>query len=110
MYQIPKDMKKSTAEQKYADGIFLGLVDRSDEAVISTPGGVVKSRCIRRLPLDKRGDAAFFNSCKGTPWQPIPGGEEGQEVQATVMMERPVIIPAADLPAGVPRRTEEGIR
>ena len=48
MYQISKEKKKSTAEQKYAEGIFLALVDRSDEVLVGTPGGVVKTRCIRR--------------------------------------------------------------
>ena len=63
-YQISKEKKKSTAERKHAEGIFLGLVDRSDEILVGTPEGVVKSRCIGRLPIESRGDAKFFKSCK----------------------------------------------
>ena len=53
-------------------GIRLGLVDKSDEVVISTTKRVVKVRTVHRMPAGQRGDAAFAKSIRGVPWQPNP--------------------------------------
>ena len=46
-------------------GIMLGLVDRSDEVVIGTTERVVKARTAHRMPVKKRGDAAYAKSIRG---------------------------------------------
>lgn len=68
-------LKMDKVDAKMKEGLWLGIKHRSDEAIIGTPGGVVKARTIRRLPKDKRWDQALINSFRGTPRRPIPGVE-----------------------------------
>ena len=65
------------------DGVWLGIVDRSNE-VIRTEEGVVKVRDVRKYGmegeiwcLDK------FDKVKGVPWEPIPG-RQGIELKCRV--------------------------
>ena len=46
---------------------------RTSNFFIGTPEGVVKSRCMRRLPSGERGNAELLDKLVGTPWTPCPG-------------------------------------
>ena len=52
MYMTSKNMSKSApkVDTRFHDGIWLGLRTKSDESIIRTSGGVVKSKTVRRLP------------------------------------------------------------
>ena len=76
---MPMEKPKDKGEVQNCVGIMLGLVDRSDEVVIGTTELVVKARTVHRMPARQRGDAAYANSIRGVPWQPIPAEEaEGE--------------------------------
>ena len=54
-------------EAKWHEGIFLGIKDESETAVVGTPHGIVFSRSIRRVPKKDSGDGMLFNSIRGVP-------------------------------------------
>ena len=54
------------------EGIFLGVKLRSDEVIVGTSEGVIKTRTIKRLPEDKQWDKEFLWNLKGSPKQPDP--------------------------------------
>ena len=58
---------------RWFEGLFLGVQDRSDEVLIGTRDGVVKARAVRRLDDVQRRDADLVKSMRGTPWEPVPG-------------------------------------
>ena len=68
-------MKMDKSEAKMREGVWLGIRNRSDEAIIGTSGGTVKARTIRRLPKDKRWDPDMINTLRGSPRRPVPGVE-----------------------------------
>ena len=46
--------ERDTMDPSFEEGIWLGLVGKSDEDIVGTPQGVVRARSIRRLPADQR--------------------------------------------------------
>ena len=49
-------------------GVFVGKLDRTDEFLLLTPTGAMKTRCVRRLEGDNAWDVQFLNLCVGSPW------------------------------------------
>ena len=49
-------------------GVFVGKLDRTEEILLLTPAGAVKTRCVRRLEGDSTWDLQFLNLCVGSPW------------------------------------------
>ena len=49
-------------------GVFVGKLDRTDEFLLFTPTGAMKTRCVRRLEVDNAWDLQFLNLCVGSPW------------------------------------------
>ena len=64
---------RGNMEDTFLDGIFLGLRLRSDEILIGTARGVIKTRTLRRRVEEKQWDPEFAKSIKGEPRQPVPG-------------------------------------
>ena len=60
-------------EDTFLDGIFLGKRLRSDEILIGTARGVIKTRTLRRRVEEEQWDPEFAKSIKGEPRQPVPG-------------------------------------
>ena len=60
-------------EDTFLDGIFLGIRLRSDEIVIGTTRGVIKTRTQRRRVEEAQWDNEFARSFKGEPRQPVFG-------------------------------------
>ena len=48
--------------------IFVGKLDRTDEFLLLTPTGAMKTRCARRLEGDNAWVLQFLNPCVGSPW------------------------------------------
>ena len=48
--------------------IFVGKLDRTDEFLLLTPAGALKTRCVRRLEGDNAWDLQFLNVCVGSLW------------------------------------------
>ena len=53
---------------KWIRGVFVGKLDRTDEFLLLTPTGAMKTRCVRRLEGDNAWDLQFLNLCVGSPW------------------------------------------
>ena len=49
-------------------GVFVGKLDRTDEFLLLTPTGAMKTRCVRRLEGDNAWNLQFLNLCVGSPW------------------------------------------
>ena len=52
--------------ERMREGIWLGMCMRTNEALIGTPGGVVKARTIRIPPEDEKWSAAMILEVRGT--------------------------------------------
>ena len=64
---------RGNMEDTFLDGIFLGMRLRSDELLIGTPRGVIKTRTLRRRVEEEQRDNEFARSIKGEPRQLVPG-------------------------------------
>ena len=61
-------------ESRWESGIWLGLRDETNEAIIGTPDGCIKARDVRRYGSEEeKWDQDKFMSMSGVPWEPIPG-------------------------------------
>ena len=83
---------ESKISSKMRDGIWRGVVDRTDETIIGTTHGVIKCRTIKRRPEGQQWSADAIEDTKGSAQQPIPGTQsdriptgivdnEGQQVK-----------------------------
>ena len=63
----------SSSRKHGGHGIFLGMRLRSDEILIGTTRGVIKTRTLRRRVEEEQWDPEFAKSIKGEPRQPVPG-------------------------------------
>ena len=64
---------RGNMEDHFLDGIFLGMRLRSDEILVGTARGVVKTRTLRRRVEEEQWDNDFARSIKGEPRQHVPG-------------------------------------
>ena len=64
---------RGNMEDKFLHGIFLGMRLRSDEIIIGTTRGVIKTRTLRRRVEEEQWDNEFARSIKGEPRQLVPG-------------------------------------
>ena len=53
---------------RWMRGVFVGKLDRTDEFLLFTPTGAMKTRCVRRLEGDDAWDLLFLNLCVGSLW------------------------------------------
>ena len=91
---------KTAKERKWAYGIFVGLVRKSNEYVVTnTEGAAVKTRNMKRLPENQRWDADMVTRIQGTPWAPVDGVRE-RPVPVEIQCEPPpgVEVPEAPVP------------
>lgn len=54
-------------------GLWLGVIERTQETLIGTEKGVVKCRTVNRLLEDQRWNKERVKSMRGCPWIPVPG-------------------------------------
>ena len=53
---------------RWMRGVFVGKLDRTDEFLLLTSTGAMKTRCVRRLEGDIAWNLQFLNLCVGSPW------------------------------------------
>ena len=75
MYLPMKTVHTNRGEPIRKQGLWLGVIERTEETSIGTPDGVIKCRTMNRLPKGNQWDPAMIFSLKGVPWEPIPGKE-----------------------------------
>ena len=59
---------RAKLNMRWMRGVFVGKLDRTDEFLLLTPTGAMKTRCVRRLEGDNAWDLQFLNLCVGSPW------------------------------------------
>ncbi len=67
--------KKNALDDRFLEGVYLGISQRNGEYFIGTHDGVLGSRTIKRHPYEQRWDFDFINNIKGVPWQLQPDEE-----------------------------------
>ena len=61
-------------ESIWDEGVWLGVRERSGEAIIGADVGVTKSRTVRRKGShDERWSVTLLESMRGAPWAVVPG-------------------------------------
>jgi len=102
---------KPGVQPKWQEGIILGLVDTSNEYVIGTPEGCVKSSNIKRVPKEFARDPTLFNQVQGSPWKLSPTAESGlsQEDIPTRIAVRAQVA-SHELPGPIGRGADAGPR
>ena len=53
---------------RWMRGAFVGKLDSTDEFLLLTLRGAMKTRCVRRLEGANAWNFEFFNLCVGSPW------------------------------------------
>ena len=96
VFYLEQSKRKVQVEAKWHEGIFIGIKDESEIAVVGTPHGIVFSRSIRRVPKKDSGDGMLLNSIRGAPWELQPGAEGG--VVNRVQLDVQVAIPERQAP------------
>ena len=63
-----------TWEDRWAEGIWLGVREELGELIIGTSEGVVKARTwAKKATEEERWDVNKLKEFRGTPWEPQPG-------------------------------------
>ena len=86
LFYSPTGERASGLTDRWLEGIFLGLVDRSDEIYPGATAGVMWARSFKRMPMASQSGKVLFGQLKRVPWDPVPGAlaEEGQAPPAGV--------------------------
>ena len=71
-FPLKTNKRNRSKLKRLREGIWLGMRLRTNEALIGTPGGVVKTKTIRILPEDEKWSGASILDVKGTPRRPNP--------------------------------------
>ncbi|CAK0820942.1 unnamed protein product [Prorocentrum cordatum] len=94
-------VKPADEKPKWREGIFVGFVDKSNEYIIATPSGCLRSSSAKRMSKADASDPALFRSCVGTPWKMVPSSLSGAS-QEDAPLARPLtvrpVVPDRDLP------------
>ena len=53
---------------RWMRGVFVGKLERTDEFLLLTPTGAMKTRRVGRLEGDSAWDLQLLNLCVGSPW------------------------------------------
>ena len=59
-------------ESAWLEGIWLGRDSKTDEHLIGTPNGMVRSRALKRRVERRRWDVTLLNAMIWDPWKPTP--------------------------------------
>ena len=71
MYMPVKGNKKNKLEDRFVSGIYVGLVERSNEIRVGIENGsVVAANSFRRLQQAQRSNPELIKKIRGTPWKP----------------------------------------
>ena len=73
MARVPTDIRACKLDSLWVKGVWVGRAESTDEHVLLTPKGVLRTRTVRRLPEPDNFDRIFTESCKGLPWDAMAG-------------------------------------
>ena len=78
---LPIGKGASRLPERWSDGLFLGVFERSSEFYIGTAQDVVRTRSLRRRPLEERASPELLDKLVGVPWQRAPGERKNVELR-----------------------------
>lgn len=68
LHKVAKTVYLSKSEARWREGLWLGMVETSDEHLIGTKLGAIKCHCIAGVSDNL--DAKIIEEMRGQPWQP----------------------------------------
>ena len=102
VWMMPKDSnRRNKLEPLHNFGVFVGIVPRTREFVVSTLEEAVLVHTVHRLLEDRRWDADFVSQVRGTPWD--FKSDAGEEIEDGVIPER-IDVRSPDPPEDLPPR------
>ena len=84
---LPIGKGASRLPERWSDGLFLGVVERSSEFYVGTVLDVVRARSLRRRPLEEKTNVELLDKLVGVPWQPVPGDPDATAVPTVISAE-----------------------
>ena len=73
LYLQMKIVRRSKGDTAKREGVWLGTIERTEEAILGTERGVIKCRTVSRLPESSRWNANNVLRMRGVPWEPVSG-------------------------------------
>ena len=67
-------MKLPKFDDRWDTGIYVGLVEGTNEIRVLTPKGALRVNSVKRLPQAQRRDPELVKVVVGLPWEPVPSG------------------------------------
>lgn len=103
--------EENKVENKLRDGIWLGVVDRTEGAIVGTEHGTIKCRTVKRRPEGQQRSREALEAMKGTVQQPAPGSQSDRIPTRIVDDEnKPVRARASGTPKDTPPRSQPSTR
>ena len=97
-YKPAKTVDIGKEEDKWLDGIAVGMLDRTSEYLLATRNGVIKTPYEpRRRPAEDQWSMEEIKKIRGTPWRPTPSSDSEK-------------IPTSVSSDGIPEGMEESQR
>jgi hypothetical protein len=91
-----KTKGKKTFEERWAEGIWLGVREESSEILVGTMEGVVKARSFRHKATNEdRWDPKWLDGFRGVPWEPEPGR---QNIEVNIKVALPISLQMSSFP------------
>ena len=94
VFFLEQSKRNVQVEAKWQEGIFVGIRDDSETAVVDTPHGAVVATSIRSVPKEDSGDGMLQH--QRVPWGLQPGVE--REVVNRVQLDVRAAIPERQAP------------
>ena len=79
--------RASRLPERWSDGLFLRVVEKSSEFDVGTVLFVVRCRSLRRRPLETRANVEFLDKLVGVPWQQVLGDLDSSAVPTVTSAE-----------------------
>ena len=73
LYLPIKTVRRNKGDAAKKQGVWIGTIERTEEAIIGIEHGVIKCRTVTRLAEGDRWSADNIKKMRGFPWEPIPG-------------------------------------
>ena len=124
LYRPAKTVVLAKEDNRWIDGISVGMIDRTGEYLIATSEGIIKTAYEpSRHPVNEQWSMDEIERIRGTPWRPVPTrdsthipttigiGDEGDEQEdsaAPVRMSPEVMAEDADRKVTVEAPAEKG--
>ena len=108
MYAELKEKKhrRGKLDSEWREGIWLGHTEKSNEVLVGTPEGVVRTWAVTRRPDEERWRSEKIESMRGTPSCPVPG-RTGSDIPIRIRVESGEEVEAVEY---IPSRQEFGRR